>query len=770
MKTDCQALIYKAMFFLIVPYLLVDSVNGVLIREGCFSISIIYKLTILTLIFIYLRKRSLVLFVFGVMAAYFAAHTLILGDPIAAVKGLAFLFKFLAIATFYVFFLQVVRNGNENWVIALAVASFTILAINLILGALGYGYPQYDGGAGTGIGSRGFIFAGNELAGALVVSGALIMMRFMINGQRRAFLFFAVIMVSVSALTTSKVTMLSSLILFLAFPIINAIERKGRGALNRQDKRFLFLVMVVAPLAGLAGISYALFEMNLFARLTYYYSQSDLLTVVFSRRNIWAAQAMKALGFQYSFFQWMFGSSRQWWQYISDTKIVEIDIIDILMTYGIAGVVIVYGFFAAVLGRVLRARKRNPYALYVVFILLLMLGISVTAGHIVYSGIIGPLLGALAALGSFEANGFSERKTGLFLISNMYPTTDQPSYGIFVRNFAKAMADRGMDITKAVIRGKGLSAAEKIFKYARFTFDIYLRVFRENYDVIYVHYATHSLLPLLPVLPFIDKPLVVNFHGSDLFPFSFTGKLIMALNSGAIHRASMLVVPSDYFREKVVEKFAHPNMYVSFSGGVDLSRFSPEKEPDEGRETITIGYVSRIDKGKGWEVLLKALHKIKNERPDISFKGILVGGGEEVDSMKSMIAGLALEADVSHLGPIRQVALPPVYHSFDVFVFPTVRATESLGLVGLEAMSCGVPVIGSNIGGLTGYIRNGENGFLFEPGNFQDLADRIVMFYALSRNERVRLSQQAVQTAMAYDSIAVFDGLAGTIQGVASGQ
>ncbi len=133
-----------------------------------------------------------------------------------------------------------------------------------------------------------------------------------------------------------------------------------------------------------------------------------------------------------------------------------------------------------------------------------------------------------------------------------------------------------------------------------------------------------------------------------------------------------------------------------------------------------------------------------------------------------MIIDLGLAADVSYIGPVRQTELPAVYRSFDVFVFPTVRAAESLGLVGLEAMACGVPVIGSNTGGLTGYISHGENGFLFEPGNVKELADRIVMFCNLARSERQALSQQAIRTARSYDSVAAYDGLAKVLREVVS--
>ena len=757
--------VYGIIFCLIVPYLLVDSVNGALIREGGPSISSIYKFIILALILVYLSRRTLVLFVGGVMLTYFAAHSLILSNPVEAAKGLVLLSKFLAIVILFVFFKKVVRKGNENWIHVLAIVSFVILAINLLLGAMGYGYPQYVGAGGQWIGARGFIFTGNEMASAVVFSSALILMRFIIKEQRRAFLVFAVVNVGISALSTSKVAILSSLILFLAFPIIDGIARKNRRTFNRDDRRFFIMVAVIAPLAGFAGIHHALYKMHLIARLAYNYAHNDLVTVAFSSRNVWAAQSMKAFVSQYSFFEWIFGTGKQWWMYISGTKLVEIDVIDMLMTYGIVGVTIVYGFFTVLLCGAWRSRQRNPYAIHITLMLLLALGISVTSGHIVYSGITAPLLAAIMAL-TFSGVREKSGEIRLLLISNMYPSRNQPSYGIFVQNFVEAMAGRGMEIIRAVIRGRGRNVVEKIWKYSRFVFEIYMGLFEGNYDVIYVHYATHSLLPLVPARSFIRKPLVINFHGSDLSPYGPVGRKILDLNCDLIRRAAMLVVPSDFFRNKVAEKYNHPNIYISYSGGIDLSCFTPEREPGVDQETITIGYVSRIDRYKGWDVLLKALHKIKNERSENGFKAILVGGGEEMDSLESMIAALGLEADVSYIGPVLQTALPAMYRSFDIFIFPTVRTDESLGLVGLEAMACGVPVIGSNTGGLSGYIREGENGFLFEPGNFLELAEKIAMFRKLSLSERQSLSQQAVRTAGQYDSVAAYEGLAMAIREV----
>jgi len=766
-KINSRDSVYNVLFFLLVPYLFVDSLNGALIRQGYFSISIIYKLLILALMVYYLRSKPLILFVGGVMLFYFIVHTAFLGDPVTAGKGLNFLFKFLAIVIFYVFFTQVIRNGNENWIFALAAVSFAILAMNLILGVFGFGYPQYYAGAAQGIGSRGFIFAGNELACALVVAGSLIMMRFLSAGRFRAFLFCAVFFVGVSARATSKVTMLSSLILFLVFPAIYGINRKRLGKLNEKDKRFIFWVIIIVPLAGFGAITYALFQMNLFSRLVYYYHKTDLITVVFSHRNVWVVQALNAFASHYSIPQWLFGDGRGWWAYISGGKIVEIDPIDVLMTYGVSGVVLVYGFFLFVFYRVVKSRnQKNPYAFYVAFTLFLLMGISFTAGHVIYSGIAGPLLGALMALVCFEPDFHSGKPLRMLMVSNMYPSERQPVYGIFVRNFEEAMKLGGIVVAKVVIRGRGRNVLEKLYKYVCFTFEVWLRLFKESYDLIYVHFGNHSLLPLIPVVSLANRPLIVNFHGNDFYPAGFFARQLLKLNSATIRGAFMLVVPSGYFKMKVIDKYAHSNVYVSYSGGVDFSLFRLQENKPVDSSLLTIGYVSRIDEGKGWDFLIRALNRIKKEKPQLRFRVVLAGGGEQTGSMKKMIHELGLEADVRYAGVLEQVRLPSLYRSFDVFVFPTVREAESLGLVGLEAMACGVPVIGSRIGGLKEYICHGENGFFFEPGNVRELADKIVMFANLTEDKRQALSRQAAESAAAYDSAVLYGELIKKIRGV----
>ena len=94
----------------------------------------------------------------------------------------------------------------------------------------------------------------------------------------------------------------------------------------------------------------------------------------------------------------------------------------------------------------------------------------------------------------------------------------------------------------------------------------------------------------------------------------------------------------------------------------------------------------------------------------------------------------------------------------DLFVFPT-QLEESLGLVGLEAMACGVPVIGSCIGGLTDYIEEGTNGFFFEPGNVQSLVDSILKYIECDDLMKCQLKKNAIDTAQSFSKDQTFNEL-----------
>ena len=135
---------------------------------------------------------------------------------------------------------------------------------------------------------------------------------------------------------------------------------------------------------------------------------------------------------------------------------------------------------------------------------------------------------------------------------------------------------------------------------------------------------------------------------------------------------------------------------------------------------------------------------------NIPFQGIIAGDGPEKSEMLKLLDELDLKDNVIYLGNKSHEDLPYVFNLFDIFIFPTL--VESLGLVGLEAMSCSVPVIGSNIPGLQDYIVDNENGYFFESENYDDLSNKIINFLNLPDLEKNIIKNNCLSTAMKFDS------------------
>lgn len=340
----------------------------------------------------------------------------------------------------------------------------------------------------------------------------------------------------------------------------------------------------------------------------------------------------------------------------------------------------------------------------------------------------------------------------------MYPSHEHPFYGIFIKNFENGIITNGGTVYRAVIEGRGKNQFEKIMKYLKFFYDVIKLVFTKEYDLIYVHYIGHSLLPLLLVHKYIKKPLIVNAHGSDVFVNNKIGKYIQKLVTPLIKKADAIVVPSSYFENIIYSKFDidKNKIFVSPSGGIDTELFKPYHENKEVEEFV-IGYVSRIDEGKGWDVLLHAVRSVLDEGTR-NFKVLMIGGGSQEPQLLNMIQSLRLEKNVEYIGRVDHEELVHYYNKMDVFSFST-TLNESLGLVGLEAMACGVPVVGSDIGGVKGYIENKYNGELFEPGNAYELTLCLKKFITMDKKNLEFYSTNALTTAKQYDSKIVSNNL-----------
>ena len=168
-------------------------------------------------------------------------------------------------------------------------------------------------------------------------------------------------------------------------------------------------------------------------------------------------------------------------------------------------------------------------------------------------------------------------------------------------------------------------------------------------------------------------------------------------------------------------------------------------------------FVGRITKAKGLRILIKALARVKGEF-NKELKLFIIGGDvsntmhSEIESsekkyIKKLVNKTNLSDDVIFLGPVEREKLPYYYSVADICVVPSLY--ESFGLVAVEAMACGTPVIASKVGGLVHTIKNGYSGLHFVPGRSDLLAKRILEIIADSErlkemgvNARIRAARE----------------------------
>lgn len=334
----------------------------------------------------------------------------------------------------------------------------------------------------------------------------------------------------------------------------------------------------------------------------------------------------------------------------------------------------------------------------------------------------------------------------------MYPSDKDKTYGTFVKCFKDGIQHYNPSTIffSVVIKGRTNSFIIKFYKYIVFYIKILIFILFKKYDLVYVHQITHAS-PILLLIRSIKKfKLVMNIHGGDLLTRTKISAFLFHFSSRLIKKSDLIVLPSLYFKNILLQKLPFvpdSKTFVSPSGGINNNIFQYQNNHKRSNKII---FISRIDSGKGWDTLLYAMKNIK-EKGELNISCYIAGGGLQVEKLKELIDELNLKEICIYIGALTHNEMNQYYHDVDCLIFPT-QLKESLGLVGIEAMSCGCPVIGSDIGCLPEYIKNDGNGFLFTPGNTIELTDCIEKLYKLNDFQYTKLRQNAYETSLTYNS------------------
>ncbi len=219
-------------------------------------------------------------------------------------------------------------------------------------------------------------------------------------------------------------------------------------------------------------------------------------------------------------------------------------------------------------------------------------------------------------------------------------------------------------------------------------------------------------------------PYVVVYHGGGFTSNNFALKTIMWFYENTFERillslASHIVVLNEYVKLNKLNSFAH-KITVIPPGLTITNSEETSPSPANSFRLLFVGNLDKANSYKGLGTFLSALRQLVNNQQPV--KAIIVGGGDSLSDYKKMAKKLKLDNYVEFLGSIPLDKLPKVYSRSDILVFPSLSDVESLGLVLLEAMSFGLPIVASKVGGVPFIMTNNRNGILFEPGDDVALA------------------------------------------------
>ncbi len=271
---------------------------------------------------------------------------------------------------------------------------------------------------------------------------------------------------------------------------------------------------------------------------------------------------------------------------------------------------------------------------------------------------------------------------------------------------------------------------------------------REKFDIIHLH---EPFMPMLcsAMLRFSNAATVGTFHASQGKPGYNWGRPISTwMIRRRLHKLGGKIAvskPALRYHSRYI-----PGPFEIIPNGVDTERFSegvsPIEEFCDGKQNIL--FLGRLEFRKGLNYLLKAYLQVKQEIPNSRI--IVVGPGTRLRKRyEKWVRKHHLEGDVIFVGYVSEEDKPRYFKTADVYCSPA-TGRESQGIVLLEAMAVGRPVVASNIEGFAGVVTHGVDGLLVPPCNAEELAKALISLLG-DEALRQRMGSEGRLKAMEYD-------------------
>src|SRR3990170_7412405 len=304
------------------------------------------------------------------------------------------------------------------------------------------------------------------------------------------------------------------------------------------------------------------------------------------------------------------------------------------------------------------------------------------------------------------------------------------------------------------------SIDEKVKRYISI-YTEHLSSIRENYDI----YHAEDCISANMLCELRNRGLIKFFVRTVYHIDDFTSKSLIDCQLKSILEPDYLIVVSRFWEKELRSRYSLNTTVIN--NGVDIKKFKIQGDEgikeraknsfsvDGSKVMLSIG---GIEPRKNTLTALRAFNIVSNYFKSKGERLVwLIGGGETLfdyrayrEEFFSQIKrlGLKLDEDIIILGTVPEDSMVNLYQAGDVFVFPSIK--EGWGLVVLEAMASGLPIIASGIEPMTDYLKEGENALLVSPMDYEALAQQIIR--VLEKSElRDKLIRNGIKTAHAYN-------------------
>jgi len=254
-----------------------------------------------------------------------------------------------------------------------------------------------------------------------------------------------------------------------------------------------------------------------------------------------------------------------------------------------------------------------------------------------------------------------------------------------------------------------------------------------NVDLIHAHFAYPGGYAAALAKNVVKKPLIISLRGCDILkvPSIKYGvrlkKHIENLVRKAIIWADKVLVASRAEYNEALGIGADVEKLVLIPNGVNTEEFNPNVDGQVVRrrfgikDSLVVLFVGSLLPVKGVEYFLRSIPIILSTISNVVF--VIVGEGFQKDFLKDLSRKLGISKSVIFAGQVQRSKIPYFFAASDVFVMPSL--SEGFNNAVIEAMASGKPVVGTSVGGTRDQIEDGLNGYLVEPANPRDLADRV---------------------------------------------